>query len=230
MRSTPRTVKFTPHINPYALGSVIAEFGNTKVHVTVTQEENVPPFLKGKGKGWVTAEYNMLPGSTHTRSKRERNNIGGRTQEIQRLIGRSLRAVMDTAKLGEISLVVDCDVLVADGGTRTTAISGGMVALELAIKKLMAQGLVKESPLKGRVAALSVGIDKLGNVIADLNYEEDSSCHTDMNVVMMRDGRFVEVQGTAEGDPFPRTSLDSLLSCAELALKQVFEAQDKALA
>lgn len=229
LRSTPRAIKFTPAINPYAIGSVIAEFGQTKIHITVSLEESVPPFLKGKGQGWVTAEYNMLPGSTHTRSRRERSSVGGRTQEIQRLIGRSLRSVIDLTLLGELSLVIDCDVLVADGGTRTTSISGAMVALELAIINLIKQGKLSKSPLKGRIAALSVGINSDSKVIADLNYQEDSSCHTDMNIVMTDDGRFIEIQGTAEGAPFSRPELNSLLDCAHEALKVVFKAQEEAI-
>ncbi len=228
-RDTPRTVKFTPDINPYAHGSVLAEFGNTKVHITATCEESVPPFLKGSGKGWVTAEYSMLPGSTHTRSRRERKGAGGRTQEIQRLIGRSLRAVVDLEKLGERSLTLDCDVLVADGGTRTTSISGAYVALELAVKKLVQDGLLSESPLKEPLGALSVGIDKEGKIIADLNYEEDSSCEADVNVVMTKSKKFIEVQGTAEGDPFSREQLDALLECASKALEVVFSEQEKVL-
>ena len=214
-RDTPRTIVFTPNINPYAHGSVIAEFGNTKVHITATVEEEVPRWMKGSGKGWVTAEYSMLPGSTHSRVNRETRGLKGRTQEIQRLIGRSLRAVVDLEKLGERQVMVDCDVLIADGGTRTTSISGAYVALELAVKKLMNDGLIKETPLKEKLGALSVGLDKEGRVIADLNYEEDSSCEADVNVVMTESGKFVEVQGTAEGEPFSRAQLDALLEVSE---------------
>ena len=226
-RDTPRTIVFTPNINPYAHGSVIAEFGNTKVHITATVEEEVPRWMKGSGKGWVTAEYSMLPGSTHSRVNRETRGLKGRTQEIQRLIGRSLRAVVDLEKLGERQVIVDCDVLIADGGTRTTSISGAYVALELAVKKLMNDGLIKETPLKEKLGALSVGLDKEGRVIADLNYEEDSSCEADVNVVMTESGKFVEVQGTAEGEPFSRAQLDALLEVSEKALKEVFKAQAK---
>ncbi len=229
-RSTPRKVTFTPNINPYAAGSVIAEFGQTKVHITATVESSIPPWLKGKGQGWVTAEYNMLPGSTHTRSHRERSKVGGRTYEIQRLIGRSLRAIVDLEKLGEVSIQVDCDVLVADGGTRTTSISGAYVALSLAIKKLMAEGIVKENPIRTQMAAISVGVSKEGKVLADLNYEEDSSCETDMNIVMTKEGEFIEIQGTAEGHPFSKAHLSGLLEAAETSLQVVFEAQNKALA
>lgn len=228
-RTEPRKVTFTKNVNPYAAGSVIAEFGNTKVHITATVEESVPGWMRNSGKGWVTAEYNMLPGSTHTRSRRERNKVGGRTQEIQRLIGRALRAVVDLKKLGEVSITLDCDVLVADGGTRTTSVSGAYVALELAIQKLMAEGKVKENPLKERLAALSVGISKEGKIIADLNYEEDSSCETDMNIVMTQSGKFVEIQGTAEGEAFSYEELLGLVECSKEALKHVFEAQDKVL-
>lgn len=228
-RSEPRSVRFTTNINPYAHGSVIAEFGNTKVHITATVEESLPPWMKGKGSGWVTAEYAMLPSSTHSRNNRERKGISGRSQEIQRLIGRALRAVVDMKKLGERQIIVDCDVLVADGGTRTTAISGGFVALKLAIKKLMADGLLTQNPIKEHLAALSVGIDKEGKIIADLNYEEDSNCEADVNVVMTESGKFVEVQGTAEGDPFTREQLDALLECSGNALKHVFKAQHIAL-
>ena len=228
-RTEPRKVTFTKNVNPYAAGSVIAEFGNTKVHITATVEESVPAWMRNTGKGWVTAEYNMLPGSTHTRSRRERNNVGGRTQEIQRLIGRALRAVVDLKKLGEVSITLDCDVLVADGGTRTTSVSGAYVALELAIKKLMEEGKVKENPLKDRIAALSVGISNEGKVIADLNYEEDSSCETDMNIVMTKAGKFVEIQGTAEGEAFSYEELLALIECSKSALTHVFEAQDQVL-
>ena len=229
-RSTPRSVKFTPNINPYAAGSVIAEFGNTKVHITATVEDSIPPWLKGKGQGWVTAEYNMLPGSTHTRSRRERSKVGGRTYEIQRLIGRSLRAIVDLEKLGEVSIQVDCDVLVADGGTRTTSISGAYVALALAVEKLMKEGKITENPLRTQMAAISVGVSSEGKVIADLNYEEDSSCETDMNIVMTKEGEFIEIQGTAEGHPFSKDHLAGLLEAAETSLKVVFEEQSKVLA
>ncbi|MEC7276356.1 MAG: ribonuclease PH [Bdellovibrionota bacterium] len=228
-RATPRKVSFTTNINPYAAGSVIAEFGQTKVHITATVEESVPPWMRNQGKGWVTAEYNMLPGSTHTRSRRERSKVGGRTYEIQRLIGRSLRAIVDLEKLGERSINIDCDVLVADGGTRTTSISGAYVALALAVKKLQAEGLIKESPLDSQLGAISVGVNTDGKIIADLNYEEDSSCETDMNIVMTREGQFIEIQGTAEEKPFNKDQLAALLEAAEESLKVVFTEQDKAL-
>ncbi|PIK14107.1 ribonuclease PH [Halobacteriovorax sp. JY17] len=228
-RSEPREIKFTAGINPYAAGSVIAEFGNTKVHITATVEESVPRFLKDKGQGWVTAEYSMLPSSTHTRNRRERDKVSGRTQEIQRLIGRSLRAIIDLEKLGERSIQIDCDVLVADGGTRTTSISGAYVALSMAIEKLLESGKIEESPIREPLAALSVGVTSGGKVIADLNYEEDSTCETDMNIVMTKSGKFIEVQGTAEGEPFSRDELNAILDCAYDALKVVFAAQEKVL-
>lgn len=228
-RDFPRPIKFTTGINPYAAGSVMAEFGNTKVHITATVQESVPPFLKGKGQGWVTAEYSMLPSSTHTRSDRERKGASGRTQEIQRLIGRALRSIVDLTKLGERSILIDCDVIVADGGTRTTSISGAYIALEMAVKKLMRLGLIKENPIKDGLAAISIGITKTNEVIADLNYEEDSSCGTDMNIVMTASGKFVEVQGTAEGEPFSMEELNALLGCAQTALQVVIKEQRAAL-
>ena len=228
-RTNPRSVRFTKNINPYAHGSVLAEFGKTKIHITAIVEESLPPWLKGKKQGWVTAEYSMLPGSTHTRSRRERKSVSGRTQEIQRLIGRALRSVVDLKALGERLITLDCDVLVADGGTRTAAISGAYVALKLAINKLQEDKIIRKNPLKGKLAALSVGLTREGDVIADLDYEEDSSCGTDMNIVMTDDDRFVEIQGTAEGEPFEQEKLDLLLECAKSALKEIFKAQEKVL-
>ncbi|MAX65599.1 MAG: ribonuclease PH [Bacteriovoracaceae bacterium] len=228
-RETPREIIFTKSINPYAEGSVIAEFGNTKVHITASVDESVPGWMRGTGKGWVTAEYNMLPRSTHDRVRRERKGPSGRTQEIQRLIGRALRAVVDMEKLGERQIIVDCDVLVADGGTRTTSISGAYVALEMAIAGLIEKKLLSTNPLKERLAALSVGIDREGKIIADLNYEEDSSCEADVNIVMTESGKFVEVQGTAEGEPFSRDQLDALLECSQKAMLTVFEKQKAVL-
>lgn len=228
-RSESRVVKITPNINPYSQGSVLAEFGNTKVHITAVVEESVPPFLRGKAQGWVTAEYAMLPMATHERSQRERKGAGGRTQEIQRLIGRSLRSVVDLKKLGERSITLDCDVLVADGGTRTTSITGAFVALKLAINELMKKGLLKQDPIKEMLAAISVGVNKEGKILVDLNYTEDSSCQTDMNIVMTESGRFIEVQGTAEGEPFSKAQLDAMLSSAEVALKNIFDIQKRAI-
>lgn len=229
-RNEPRNIKYTVNPNPYAKGSVIVECGNTKVYVTVTIDEGVPPFLKGKGEGWLTAEYSMLPSATHSRNKRERNGASGRTQEIQRLIGRALRSIVDMKKLGERTVQIDCDVIVADGGTRTTSISGAYVALSLAIKKLMADGLLKESPIIEQLAAISVGINQNGKAIADLNYEEDSSCETDMNVVMTRSGKFVEIQGTAEKKPFTHDQMLALMECAKNSLDVVFAKQSEVLA
>ncbi len=228
-RSNTRTIKFTTNINPYADGSVLVEFGNTKVQVTAMVEEGVPKFMKGQGKGWLTAEYSMLPSATHTRGQRERTKVGGRTMEIQRIIGRSLRSIVDLEKLGENTLTIDCDVLVADGGTRTASISGAYVALSLAAKKLMDKKKVKANPIKAQVAAISIGINKNGKIIADLNYEEDSTCEADVNVVMTSDGRFIEVQGTAEGDPFTADQLQAIFKCAELALPTVFNEQNRVL-
>jgi ribonuclease PH len=228
-RDIPRSIKLTPNINPYAYGSVIAEFGNTKVHITASVQESVPPFLKGKGQGWLTAEYAMLPSSTHTRSDRERKGPSGRTQEIQRLIGRSLRSIIDLTQLGERTIMIDCDVIVADGGTRTTSISGAYVALEIAIRRLIKEGLLKTNPIKDGLCAISIGIDKNSDIIADLNYEEDSSCETDMNVVMTSSGKFVEIQGTAEKEPFTFDQLNQLISCAQEALKTVVREQRKCL-
>ncbi len=207
----------------------MVEFGMTKVHVTASVEESVPRFLKGQGSGWVTAEYAMLPLSSGQRIRRDRKGVSGRATEIQRLIGRSLRSIIDLKKLGEISITIDCDVIVADGGTRTASISGGYVALKLAIDKLMKDGKIKENPIKEGLAAISIGINKSGEVIADLNYEEDSTCDTDMNFVMTEGGRFVEIQGTAEGEPFSSEHLDALLECAKKSIKVVFEEQQKVL-
>lgn len=228
-RSKPRQIKITAGQNPYAEGSVIAEFGKTKVHITATVDENVPSWMRNTGKGWVTAEYNMLPRATHDRVRRDRQGPSGRTQEIQRLIGRSLRAVVDMKKLGERQIVIDCDVLIADGGTRTTSISGAFVALEIAVQGLLKKGLISQSPITERMGALSVGIDKDGTIIADLNYEEDSSCEADVNIVMTESGKFIEIQGTAEGEPFSREQLDAILECSKLALADVFLAQKKTI-
>lgn len=228
-RSVPRQIQFELNPNPYALGSVIVVFGNTKVYVTATVEESVPKFLQGKGKGWITAEYSMLPSSTHQRVQRERTKVSGRTMEIQRLIGRSLRAIVDLDKLGERSIMIDCDVLVADGGTRTTSISGAYVALRLAMNKLLQEGKITSDPIISPIAAVSVGIDKNGDIISDLNYEEDSHCDTDMNIVMTAEGKFVELQGTAEGVPFDHSQLGLLLEAAKKCLQEIFEAQNKVL-
>lgn len=225
-----RSLTITRDYTCHAEGSVLVAFGNTKVLCTASVEEKVPGFLKGKGQGWVTAEYGMLPRSTHTRSDREaaKGKQSGRTQEIQRLIGRSLRAVMDLTALGERQIVLDCDVLQADGGTRCASITGALVALHDAIGKLLADGKLSASPLKDFVAAVSVGIVD-GVSVLDLDYPEDSACDTDMNVVMTGSGGMVEVQGTAEGTPFTRAELDTLLALAEQGIQQIIAAQKKAL-
>lgn len=221
-----RPIRFTRRYTRYAEGSVLVEFGETKVLCNATLEESVPPFLRGKGQGWVTAEYAMLPRATHTRSPREstKGKVSGRTHEIQRLIGRSLRAVIDMNALGERTIQIDCDVLQADGGTRTAAITGAWVALADALNGLVEKGLLKSSPLRDSVAAVSVGM--VGGVpLLDLCYEEDSRAEVDMNVVVTGDGRFVEVQGTAEAEPFTSAELDqlrnlALAGCADLSCRQ----------
>jgi ribonuclease PH len=225
-----RTVRFTRQYTRHAEGSVLVEFGDTRVLCTATIEEGVPGFLRGKGQGWVTAEYGMLPRATHTRSGREaaRGKQTGRTQEIQRLIGRSLRAVVDMAGLGERTVTIDCDVLQADGGTRTASISGGFVALVDACELLRSRGKLSSSPIHGQVAAVSVGI--VGGVpVLDLDYEEDSSAETDMNVVMNSAGAFIEVQGTAEGHAFHRHELDALLNLAATGIGELCSLQQQAL-
>jgi ribonuclease PH len=225
-----RVVEFGIGYTRYAEGSVLASFGETRVLCTASVEPRVPPFLKGKQEGWVTAEYGMLPRSTHTRSAREaaRGKQSGRTLEIQRLIGRSLRAVVDRKALGERTITIDADVLQADGGTRTAAISGGYVALALAVERLLAQRKLERSPLHGQVAAVSVGISQ-GAPILDLDYAEDSSAETDMNVVMNEAGSFIEVQGTAEGHAFRRDELDQLLALAAIGTQAIVAAQNAAL-
>jgi len=226
-----RPVRITRHYTRHAEGSVLVEFGDTRVLCTASVEESVPPFLRGKGEGWVTAEYGMLPRSTHTRSAREaaKGKQSGRTQEIQRLIGRSLRSVMDLKVLGERQVTLDCDVLQADGGTRTAAITGACVALHDALAALVRTGKITAHPLRELVAAVSVGVYQ-GVPVLDLDYPEDSDCDTDMNVVMTERGGFVEVQGTAEGPPFSREQLNSLLALAEGGITQLIQAQKAALA
>ena len=215
----------------HAEGSVLVSFGATRVLCTASVEERVPPHKRGSGEGWVTAEYGMLPRSTHTRSDREaaRGKQSGRTQEIQRLIGRSLRSVFDLAALGERSILIDCDVLQADGGTRTAAITGAFVAAHDAVSWLVAQGKLEVSPIREFVAAVSVGIVD-GVPLLDLEYVEDSACDTDMNVVMTGAGHFVEVQGTAEGAAFTRKELDALLALADQGIRELVAAQHQALA
>ena len=226
-----RQIRISRHYTKHAEGSVLIECGDTKVICTASVEERVPPHKKGSGGGWVTAEYGMLPRSTNERMGREaaKGKQSGRTQEIQRLIGRSLRAVIDLGKLGERTIQIDCDVIQADGGTRTASITGAFVALHDAITGLMGNGLVKENPLKDFIAAISVGIYE-GVPVLDLDYVEDSACDTDMNVVMLGNGHFVEVQGTAEGHPFTRAEMDELLELAKSGIAQLIELQRTALA
>jgi len=221
-----RAVRFTRSFTKHAEGSVLVEFGNTHVLCTATVEEGVPGFLRGKGQGWVTAEYGMLPRATHTRSPREaaKGKQSGRTQEIQRLIGRSLRAITNMAALGERTITLDCDVLQADGGTRTAAITGSYVALADACDTLVAKRMIASSPLHGQVAAVSVGICS-GIPVIDLDYAEDSAAETDMNVVMNNGGGFIEVQGTAEGHAFRRHELDALLNLAAEGISKLFVLQ-----
>ncbi|WP_298207297.1 ribonuclease PH [Ferrovum sp.] len=225
-----RSVEFLRGFTKHAEGSVLVAFGDTRVVCTVSMEEGVPSFLKGQGKGWVTAEYGMLPCATHTRSRREATvgKPSGRSQEIQRLIGRSLRAVVDMEVLGERTLHVDCDVLQADGGTRTASITGAYIALEDAVTRLLERGVLDQSPILQPVAAVSVGIWQ-GIPVLDLDYEEDSTCDTDMNVVMTADGYFVELQGTAEGVPFRRSEVDALLDLASKGCRELIGLQMQVL-
>ena len=225
-----RAVRITPDFMPYAEGSVLVEMGLTRVICTATLEERVPTFRRNTGQGWLTAEYAMLPRATQQRTQREtgRGGPSGRTHEIQRLIGRSLRAVVDLSRLGERTLTLDCDVLQADGGTRTASITGAYVALALACRRLARDGRVARSPITGEVAAVSVGVVG-GTPLLDLKYDEDSRAGVDMNVVGTGDGRFVEVQGTAEGEPFARGEMDALLELARGGLETLFAAQRAAL-
>ncbi|HZF44882.1 MAG TPA: ribonuclease PH [Sphingomonadaceae bacterium] len=226
MRAIEIQTGFTKH----AEGSCLISFGETKVLVTASVEERLPPWLKGKGEGWVTGEYSMLPRATHTRGQREaaKGKQSGRTQEIQRLIGRSLRAVVDLKKLGERQITVDCDVIQADGGTRTASISGAWVALRLAVNKLMEQGLIKEDPIIGRVAAVSCGIFK-DTPVLDLDYIEDSSADADANFVLIEGGQIAEVQATAEGATYDEEGLLRLLRLARIGCDQIYAAQEKAV-
>ncbi|QFI56410.1 ribonuclease PH [Aeromonas simiae] len=225
-----RPVTITRHFTKHAEGSVLVEFGNTRVLCTASVDTCVPRFLKGKGQGWVTAEYGMLPRSTHSRMNREAasGKQGGRTLEIQRLIARSLRAAVDLTALGEHTITVDCDVLQADGGTRTASITGACVALVDALNWMVGKGMLKQSPLKQMVAAVSVGIHN-GQAICDLEYVEDSAAETDMNVVMTEDGRLIEVQGTAEGEPFTHEELLAMLALAKDGIDQIIEVQKASL-
>ncbi len=226
-----RPLKITRAFTCHAEGSVLIEMGHTRVLCTASVEESLPPFLRGKGQGWVTAEYGMLPRSTHTRSAREaaKGKQSGRTQEIQRLIGRSLRAVTDLKALGERQITLDCDVLQADGGTRCAAITGAWVALHDACESLVRSGKLTANPLTDHIAAVSVGIYN-GTPVLDLDYPEDSACDTDMNVIMTGSGGLVEVQGTAEGAPFSRNEMNTLLDLAQLGIRQLIAAQEQALA
>ena len=225
-----RPVTITRRYTQHAEGSVLIEFGATRVLCTASVEERVPPHKRGSGEGWVTAEYGMLPRATHTRSDREaaRGKQSGRTQEIQRLIGRSMRAVFDLKKLGERTIQLDCDVLQADGGTRTAAITGAFVAAQDAVNGLLKAGKITESPITASVAAISVGIVQ-GTPLLDLEYTEDSACDTDMNVVMTGAGHFVEVQGTAEGVAFSRAEMDQLLTLAEKGITELMALQQQSL-
>ena len=225
-----RPIKIVPGYQSFAEGSALIKLGKTHVLCSVTVEERVPPFLKGSGTGWITAEYAMLPRATVTRTQRDstRGHVGGRNQEIQRLIGRSLRAVADMDALGERTLIVDCDVIQADGGTRTASITGAYVALHQAMEKLMHMGVISKIPLKSAVAATSVGIVS-SNMMLDLCYDEDSQAGVDFNIVMTSKGEFVEVQGTAEGRPFTKQSIDDILSLAEKGIQQLFKAQQDVL-
>ena len=225
-----REVRITRGYTRHAEGSVLIEFGDTKVVCTVSTEDKVPPFLKGKGQGWLTAEYGMLPRATNTRSDREaaRGKQSGRTQEIQRLIGRALRAVVDLSRLGERTLQIDCDVIQADGGTRTAGITGAFVAVHDAVGQLLEKNLLAATPIVDFVAAVSVGIYR-GVPVLDLDYDEDSACDTDMNVVMTGSGGLVEVQGTAEGKPFSRAEMDAMFDLAQQGIAQLIAAQKAAL-
>jgi ribonuclease PH len=225
-----RPVEIIRRYTKHAEGSVLVKFGDTHVLCTASIEEKVPPFLRGKNQGWVTAEYGMLPRSTGSRMSREasQGKQSGRTQEIQRLIGRSLRAIIDLGKLGERSIQIDCDVIQADGGTRTASITGAYVALHDAVSHLLAKGLITQSPLRDSVAAISVGVYQ-GAPVLDLDYIEDSDCGTDMNVVMTGNGGFVEIQGTAEGEPFQRADVDAMLDLAQNGIYELIAKQKAAL-
>ena len=223
-----RATKITPNISPSAEGSALIEVGGTKVICTASVEDRVPMFLRNKGVGWVTAEYAMLPRATNTRTQRESQRPSGRTAEIQRLIGRALRAVVDTSKLGERQIYLDCDVIQADGGTRCASITGAYVALALACRRLLKQNVIKVNPILSEVAAVSVGIIE-GTTILDLAYAEDSEADVDMNIVCTGEGKFIEMQGTAEREPFTREQMDEMLVLAEKGINQLFTIQRYAL-
>ncbi len=226
-----RPVRITTHYTKHAEGSVLIEVGETKVICTASVTEGVPRFMKDKAEGWVTAEYGLLPRATHTRCDREaaKGKQSGRTQEIQRLIGRSLRAIVDRTKMPGFTIQLDCDVIQADGGTRCASITGAWVALSLAVQTMLEKGQITESPIKGHVAAISAGIYD-GTPVVDLDYVEDSHCGTDMNFVMTSDARFVEIQGTAEGEPFSQDEMNTMTQLAKEAITQLIDAQRKALA
>ncbi|MEZ4703716.1 MAG: ribonuclease PH [Bdellovibrionota bacterium] len=225
-----RSLEFHPHFTAHAEGSCLVKMGGTWVLTTATVEEKVPPFMEGKKKGWITAEYSMLPRSTHTRTRREatQGRLGGRTQEIQRLIGRSLRACVDPKKLGERTITIDCDVLQADGGTRTASINGAFVSLCLAIEGLLKKGLLKETPILNPLSAISVG-KKMGEVLVDLNYEEDSSCDVDMNIVLLGENQLVEIQGTGEQETFSISEAFSMMEAAIQACRQIQQVQKQCM-
>ncbi len=223
-----RATKITPNISPYAEGSALIEVGGTKVICTASVEDRVPMFLRNKGVGWVTAEYAMLPRATNTRTQRESQRPSGRTAEIQRLIGRALRAVVDTSKLGERQIYLDCDVIQADGGTRCASITGAYVALALACRRLLKQNVIKANPILSEVAAVSVGIIE-GTTLLDLAYAEDSEADVDMNIVCTGEGKFIEMQGTAEREPFSRQQMDEMIILAEKGINQLFTIQRYAL-
>lgn len=226
-----RPVNIIRHYTKHAEGSVLISFGETKVLCTASVEEGVPRFMKGQGKGWITAEYGMLPRATHSRNLREaaKGKQSGRTQEIQRLIARSLRAAVDLQQLGEFTIILDCDVIQADGGTRTASITGACIALADALNHLVEKNVLKTNPMKGLVAAISVGIVK-GNPVCDLEYEEDCIAETDMNVVMTQDGKIIEIQGTAEGEPFSHSDMLTMVDFASNGIRQLIEIQKEALA
>lgn len=223
-----RDIEFIPHFNPYAEGSCLVKFGNTHVICTVSVEDKVPSWLKGQDRGWITAEYAMLPRAAQTRIPRETKKPSGRSQEIQRLIGRSLRAAVDLTKIQELCFTVDCDVIQADGGTRTASITGSFVALYLAVQKLMAEGKLAENPIREFVAAVSCDLYE-GEAIADVDYEEDSAAQVDMNFIMTESGKIIEIQGTAEGEPFSEEEFGKLLALAKSSIQQLIAKQHEVL-
>lgn len=225
-----RQVSFELNVNMHAEGSVLVSFGNTKVICTASVDEKAPPFLRGENKGWVTAEYAMLPRATNVRNIREsaRGKLSGRTMEIQRLVGRSLRSIVDLTKLGERSIIIDCDVIQADGGTRTASITGGFIALKMAVKKLLDAGLITEDPVKEYLAAISVGVCK-GEIILDLEYEEDSQAEVDMNIVLTDSGQFVEIQGTGEEHTYSEEQLMEMLRLSKKGISELIAAQKEVL-